>query len=97
MVMTPKKLPVAIPGIGNIETDLLIKILGSPRWSDQSSAHSQGVGAFLTKLLLFTVISQAIRPPHFPNTEYSARMMDCFDPVAKFHGYIILQKKKPAL
>lgn len=59
-------------------------------------AYSRGVGAFLTKLLLFPVNSQAIRPPYFPNTEYSARMMDRFDPAARFNGYLILQRKKPA-
>jgi len=59
-------------------------------------AYSQGVSAFLSKLLLFPVNSQAIRPPYFPDTEYSARMMDRFDPVAKFNGYLILQKKKPS-
>ena len=59
-------------------------------------AYSQGVSAFLTKLLLFPVNSQAIRPPYFPDTEYSAQMMDRFDPVAKFNGYLILEKKKPA-
>jgi hypothetical protein len=59
-------------------------------------AYSQGVSAFLSKLLLFPVNSQAIRPPYFPDTEYSARMMDRFDPVAKFNGYLILQKKKDA-
>lgn len=60
-------------------------------------AYSQGVSAFLSKLLLFPVNSQAIRPPYFPDTEYSARMMDRFDPVAKFNGYLILQKKKKSL
>jgi hypothetical protein len=60
-------------------------------------AYSQGVGAFLTKLLLFPVNSQAIRPPYFPDTEYSARMMNRFDPVAKFNGNLILQKKKTSL
>lgn len=60
-------------------------------------AYSLGVGAFLTKLLLFPVNSQAIRPPYFPDTEYSARMMDRFDPVAKFNSYLILQKKKTSL
>ena len=60
-------------------------------------AYSQGVSAFLSKLLLFPVNSQAIRPPYFPDTEYSARMMDRFDPAAKFNGYLILQKKKLSL
>jgi hypothetical protein len=60
-------------------------------------AYSQGVSKFLSKLLLFPVNSQAIRPPYFPDTEYSARMMDRFDPVAKFNGYLILQKKKKSL
>jgi hypothetical protein len=58
------------------------------------AAYSQGVSAFLTKLLLFPVNSQAIRPPYFPDTDYSSRMMDRFDPVAKFNGYLILQKKQ---
>lgn len=60
-------------------------------------AYSQGVSAFLTKLLLFPVNSQAAHSPYFPDSVYSARMMDRFDPVAKFNGYLILQKKKPAL
>jgi len=60
-------------------------------------AYSCGVSAFLSKLLLFPVNSRATRPPYFPDTEYSARMMDRFDLVAKFNGYLILQKKKTSL
>lgn len=56
-------------------------------------AYSQGVRAFLTKLLLFPVNSRAIRQPYFPDADYSTRMLDRFAPVAKFNGYIIFQKK----
>lgn len=59
-------------------------------------AYSRGVSAFLTKLMLFPVNCTARIQPYYPESEYAARMLEDFDPVAKFNGYLILQKKKSA-
>ena len=59
-------------------------------------AYSKGVSAFLTKLMLFPVNCTAKIQPYYPESEYAARMLNDFDPVIKFNGYLILQKKKPA-
>jgi len=57
-------------------------------------AYSRGVSDFLSKLLIFPVNSKATRSPYFPNTEYTGRMMNYFDPVIKFNDFLILQKKE---
>jgi len=59
-------------------------------------AYSKGVSAFLTKLMLYPVNCTAKIQPYYPESQYAARMLNDFEPVAKFNGYLILQKKKPA-
>ncbi|MCX7412437.1 MAG: hypothetical protein NTW36_03215 [Planctomycetia bacterium] len=57
-------------------------------------AYERGVQEFLSGLLLYPVSSLVQHAPYLPDTVIAKRLLDYFEPIGEYRGYVVLKKKE---
>jgi hypothetical protein len=72
-------------------------VIGMVGRSINLASYRQGTDAFLSKLLLFPVNSEARNSPYLPDTEYAARMLNYYKAIGRYNSYVILEQNASPL